>query len=595
MKLLLQKQIIYLKKIIVDHYLACILAVIVGVILVTPLLIFRFDSVYQGIDFFGTDGETSYIAQVHAVYNGDFSFGNVFLYEYKDQPYIKQPLPAIITAGLGKMFGLDVPNAVILAKFIFPVITFLLVYAFCFVLVKRKWIALLGSSFVLLSPATTALLDPSAWTSIFSSGVFVGSDPQFLSYSRPINPQVSNLLFFAYLLTLWKFFESNKDFSTNSKYILGILSCVLLGLSFYTYVFAFSLLFVMNGFLWFYFLIRKDFVKLKHITFITVGAFIVGIPYILNMWGVFNSPYYADLSIRAGQLNTKELVLSRVWFGVVAVYLFFYRKVNAFGIFTITFLAAIFAVSNQQFLTGKTVPIPEHYHWYYMAPLTGLILLHIGFSWAEGKIKAGYLKAIKIALLIVFVIVAILFQRWSYIEQKDTFIELNRYGTTMHWLRDNTTKHDVIFSNESFAELAVVYTPANVYYNSYAGDALLPAERLRHTYYVYMYLNSVPADSAEEYFSDTANKAQFSNRIFSNYWRAKCGSYECYPNELNDQFILEYQEFAEKPFLENLKKYRVTHVVWDKSKNPAWNLDNHFNVSLFEDEGIAVYDADESL
>ena len=98
------------KKIIHEHITAIVMAVIVGVIIIAPIIIFRFDPIYSGIDFFGTDGESSYIAQVHAVYNGDFSFGNVFLYEYEDQPYVKQPLPAIITAGLGKLFGLYVPN-----------------------------------------------------------------------------------------------------------------------------------------------------------------------------------------------------------------------------------------------------------------------------------------------------------------------------------------------------------------------------------------------------------------------------------------------------------------------------------------------------
>ncbi|MDP3784918.1 MAG: hypothetical protein Q8R12_02475 [bacterium] len=576
-------------KLVWAHWPAVFMAALVGVIIIAPPIIFRFDPAYRGIDLLGADGEASYVAQVHAIYNGNFSFGNVFLYEGQNHPYVKQPLPAIITAGLGKFFGLDVPNANLIAKFIFPTIIFLLVYALCFILTKRKGIALIGASFVLLSPATTALLDPATWGPLLKKGVFAGNDPQFLLYSRPISPQVSNLIFFAYLFALWTLWGQPQPSSTAKKYWLGALSSIFLGLSFYTYLFSYSLLFAMNGFLWLYFLIRRDFGKLKELTLITIGGLIVGIPYILNMLQVFNSPYYPELSVRVGQLLTRQLVLSRVWFGVVFLFLVFYRKLNSFGVFTLAFLGAIFAVSNQQFLTGRTVPIPQHYHWYYMAPLAGFIISHVAFSWLENKSKKNYLKALKIFLCVMLAAVAVLFQRWSYLDQKDEFVALQHYGPAINWLKNNAAKNDVVFSNESFSNLVVIYTPANVYYNGYAGDYLVPSERLRRAYYTYMYLEGIPSEDAEKYFSDSENRANFSNHIFGNYYRAKNGCYECYPAELNQRFIAEYQAFTQVPFLENLKKYRLTYAVWDKKTDPLWRLNRYFDKPVFEDGGVVVY------
>ena len=203
---------------------------------------------------------------------------------------------------------------------------------------------------------------------------------------------MSNLIFFAHIFVLWLLLDRGNSFSLKKKYILGILASVLLGLSFYTYLFAFSLLFAMNGFLWIYFLIKKDFTKLKQLTLIIVGALLLGASYILNMLQVFSSPYYADLSVRVGQVATTEFILSRVWFGIVFIYLFFYRKLNSFGVFTITLLLAFFAVSNVQVIIGRTIPIPEHYYWYYLAPFTGFILMHIGYTYIEKKISSNYLK-----------------------------------------------------------------------------------------------------------------------------------------------------------------------------------------------------------
>lgn len=573
-----------------QHWLAGVLAVLSGLIIIVPPLIFRHNPTYQGIDFFGTDGETSYIAQVHAVYNGDFKFGNVFLYEYADVPYVKQPLPAMVMAGLGKLFFLSVPNAVILAKFVFPVLVFWFVYGFCLVITKDKNSSVLGATFIVLAPATTALLDPHAWLSILTKGVFSGSEPQFLFFSRPISPQVSNVFFFAYIYVLWYFLDIKEKVTTVKQWWLGGLASLLLGLSFYTYLFAYTLLFAMNGFLALYFLVQKDWGRFKNLCLITFGGLLIGIPYVWNMFQVFASPDYADLNMRVGQVQSHEFIISRVLVGITILLLLFYRKRDWFFAFSLSFLAAIFAVSNQQVLTGKTIPIPEHYHWYYMAPIGGFIILHILCARLPVKFRASARETWAVALLTLsFLIFGIRFQVWSYQYQLPVFESFQAYGPAMNWLRDNTTKDDVVFANKDFSEHVVVFTPANVYYSSYAGDALVPAERLRRAFYTYMYLDGVTGDQATDYFSVPANRLMFSNRVYSNYWRAKNGCYECYPEVLDQDFIKEYQTFYQADFLQNLKKYRITYAVWDKELNPNWKLGRFFTEAVFDDGRMRIF------
>jgi hypothetical protein len=330
MVLLHNERLLKLKELAKNHASAILLSFLCAFIIVLPSVIFRFDPSFKGIDFLGTDGEASYLAQIHAVYNGDFSFGNVYMYEGKHLPYLKQPLPAVITAGLGKLLGLSVPDVNLVAKFVFPVIIFFLVYALGLLLTKRKDVSIIGACFVLLSPATTALLNPHTWLPLLRHGIFVANDAEFLLYGRPINPQVSNLIFFAYLVALWTFLTRSETWKTRKKWGIGVLAALFLGLSFYTYVFSFTLLFVMNGALWVYFLISKRFKELKLITLITVGGLVVGIPYFINTLQLIASPYYPELVVRAGQVVTHHPVISLVWCGALVLFLLARRRFDWF-------------------------------------------------------------------------------------------------------------------------------------------------------------------------------------------------------------------------------------------------------------------------
>ncbi len=575
------------------HVFAIVLAFLCAFIIAVPSVIFRFDPSFKGIDFLGTDGEASYLAQIHAVYNGDFSFGNVYMYEGKDQPYLKQPLPAVITAGLGKLLGLSVPDVNLAAKFVFPFTIFFLVYALGLLLTKRKDVSLIGACFVLLSPATTALLNPHTWLPLLRHGVFVANDAEFLLYGRPINPQVSNLVFFAYLVALFTVLTRFETWESRKKWGIGALAALFLGLTFYTYVFSFTLLFVMNGAVWVYFLVRRRFKELKIITLITIGGLIIGIPYFINTFKLIASPYYPELVVRAGQVVTHDPVISLVWCGALVLFLLAYRRFDTFGIFMTTFLGAIFIVSNQQIITGRTLPIPAHYHWYYMAPLAGLLFTYILFTQVSKKISERWLSVATALACILFLVVAIVFQRWSYSVQKDQFVAWQRYAGAIEWLGQNTNKDDAVFSSDVFSSLVVVYTPANAYYNGYAGENLVAAERLREAFYTYMYLDGIPSSEAKNYFSDPLNRRNVSRFIFGNYYRAKNGCYECYPPELDQTFINEYQEFVEAPLLTNLKKYRITYAVWDKKLDPQWQLDRFFKHKVFDDGQLAIYQVEE--
>ena len=66
-----------------------------------------FDPAYRGIELFGSDAESDYLAQIQEIYDGHWFSGNIYLADQKDALYFKQNLSPIIMALFGKAAGLS--------------------------------------------------------------------------------------------------------------------------------------------------------------------------------------------------------------------------------------------------------------------------------------------------------------------------------------------------------------------------------------------------------------------------------------------------------------------------------------------------------
>jgi len=571
------------------NYLIIILAVIIGILTVAPSIYFRyFDDGYQGIDLFGSDAEYGYLAQIQEIYDGHFSFGNVYLTEGKDQPYVQQPMLPMFIASLGKTIGLSVLDINMITKFFFPALLGVLVYIFFSSIFKRKDLALLMTAFIMLAQATSIFLDPRAWLPFISKGIFVGMDSQFLHYARPINPQLSSFFFFGYLLCLWKFlFELRRE---KFKRVFGIAGAIVLGLSFYTYFFTFSFLFAINGVLIILFLFKKDWQRLKEIIYLSLVAVAMGIPYIVNTINVFSSPFYGALSHRLGSVDSYKFIFSKVWWGVFIGFIFLYRKFDNLKIFILALLSAAFLVTNQQLITGRTAPVVSHFHWYYVAPLGGVILIYLFFLYFEKIASIFWSRTVMTVLILVFLCAGFLFQKDSYLAQRDSFVSLQRYSAPLNWLEDNISKESSVLGNDSFSRLVTTYTHHNIYHYGYASDFLMSEERIRNSYYIFLFLNhQIAKDEVEDFLSDNSNRQEVGRRFFSQYYRQKNGCYGCFPDSVLAEIILEYKNFLDKDFVTQMKKYSLDYVVWDKENNPKWLVERFFNDKVYEKDNIIIY------
>ena len=123
----------------------------------------------------------------------------------------------------------------------------------------------------------------------------------------------------------------------------------------------------------------------------------------------------------------------------------------------------------------------------------------------------------------------------------------------------------MVLANDEFSNLLPVYTSNNPYYSGYASYyASNPKDRRLHTVNTYYFLNYRNKDIVE---FDKRKEELGRYALNLVYYRDKCGSGDCYPDELAQEMKNSYEKFIETPFMEQLKKYKIDYIVWDKNKH----------------------------
>ncbi len=573
-------------ELIKKHWPGIALGILIGLIIIAPVFYFRyFDKAYKGLDYFGSSNEDFYLSQIQEIYDGHWSLGNIYLAEGKNDYYVQPPLPPMIAAFLGKLLGASARNINLITKFLFPALLTVLIYKFFAALTGRKDVPILMATFVMLTQATWIFLNPGAWLPFLLRGEFIGTNYEFLSYARPINPQISSFFFFGYLFCLWKFLFASQPAKSEKWY--GISSAVILGLSLYTYFYAYSFLFVFSGILASWFLISRDWKNFKKMALVSAGALLVGIPYFINFFGALRSPFYLPLTQRLGILSTHKFVFSRVWFGITALFLLLYKKFDNFKLFIMAFLVAAFAVTNQQIITGKIAPMLSHYHWYYIAPVGGAVLIYLFFIYLDKLASPALSRATMIFLFLLFCSAGILFQKASYAAGKEGIISLQRYAPVIAWIDKNIKQESTIFAGQNWAGWITAYTSQNIYSGGVLHNFLVNPERFRHSLYVYTFLSGVNKENAKKFFYE--NRESVGASIFDQYYREQNGCYGCFPDALMEELIAGYQKFLDQNFVGELKKYPLDYLIWDKNADPAWKIDRFFHDKVYDQDGIIIY------
>lgn len=577
-----------IKTFFINNWAALLVATAVGVLTISASFYFRhFSGQYQGIDMFRSDAELNYLAQIQEVYDGHYLLGNIYLKDGKDMPAgIQQPLSAWITAGMGKLLGLNAVDANLYAKFIFPFILTLIIYGFILTVAKRKNAALLGTAFVMLAPATLGLFYFNSWWAMIVNGNFTSADYQFLSYGRSINPQISTLFFFGYFLLLFKAILTNEK---RSKIIFAVLAGLILGLSFYTYLFVFSFISVFSVILLIYLLIKKEYLNARYIFWIGLGGLIIASPALINLYRATQLPFYAEATQRVGAFLSHKFIFSRIWWGAAIIYALAYKFITnkELKYFVGIFLFTGFILTNQQVVTGRIIPAPQHYHWYYISPVVGVLGALLLCAVIEKYLKIKWQNLVTIILLFLFAYLGAWFQVRSYQKYYDWVVFAQRYAPAMSWLNKHTPRDAAVLGNDDASHLMVGFTHNNAYYHGGLTDFPLSTNYLKQALFVYTYLNGVDAKNARSYFTEQRNA--IGGWLYGEYWRQQNGCNGCFPEEVFNSLVSDYQNFLTKDFLTELKKNLLDYVLWDKAQDPNWRIDRYFKNVVFTNGPLAIY------
>ncbi|MDD4271844.1 MAG: hypothetical protein PHF50_03490 [Patescibacteria group bacterium] len=149
----------------------------------------------------------------------------------------------------------------------------------------------------------------------------------------------------------------------------------------------------------------------------------------------------------------------------------------------------------------------------------------------------------------------------------------------------------VILAAQSNAYLFTIYTSHDLFWHSAAFLSLVPVQRYEEALFVYLYLNKEARNDFKGYLekiSDNKAPESFYQALYRDLegYQSGYSLYEYDDKVANDDKELSLKrpmiiEQLDKKYNEAikdnginkiLKKYGVNYIVWDKNKNPEWDL-----------------------
>ncbi len=450
------------------HYYSLLLALIIGLAMVAPQLIFiwRTGDLYQGIYMFHSDAELHNLARMEEAYDGN-GVGNPFIHEYKDTfPPATYVLIEQVLAWPGIIFSLSIPTLNLIYKFLFPAIATLLAYGLSWRLTGRTSWSLASASLMIAGAGVLSIGDFAnlvQWKEIYG---------QFATYARPINPQFSGIVLFLYLhslLSLW--------YTRHWKYVWT--SSVLFGASYYIYFYSFTFFLTLTVVLAAAALLigaRRMAYQLLLVIFIST---VIGSYALLMLYKVQTHELYPTLAQTFNVLHSHRPTVSV--FVLVTVFffgLYGYIK-NAWRNEVYVFLGSIlvtgFVVINQQILTG-TVLQEGHYHWYFNLPLSALVV-----TWLLSKtVTTKWVPVVVVFIVTLSFSYVTLVQVSSYKTRFTETLAKQDLAPALHWISTHADPGDVVLAGSDLSELIPVYTQADVVWDEHAAYYLLPDERRKY-------------------------------------------------------------------------------------------------------------------
>ena len=560
----------WLKSFFQAHWLPLVFSIIVGFISVLPqiLAISALGDSYQGIHFLYIDDEDNYMAMIRDIVNGHWLAGSPEYFEYKSIKPIMLPFGAYLYAVPIILFKIPIVWMMLIGKFLFPALLFLLVFFLTKKLTtdKESWSQHLNALTTgLLVTLGYELVDYGTVWKFFTGQV---DYPIFSLWTRPVNPITGALLLFAFILVLLRYFETNK------KYLLILAGALQASMVYYFFSWGVSLSF--SAVLLLIFLARRNYDSAKALIYsLGIGVLFL-LPYWIIVWNSLIGEADKNMAARNGMFFTHAPIFNKVVLAGLILFLPFFIKewyshykvkqvLENWWWFCLALLGASAWALNQQIITGRTV-WPYHFVQYTVA-LTMVATLVFVFNYLKPKFPKTWLFFISsTSVTIVGYGIAIAF---TYQHQMTDFKELQRYQPLFTWVNSNAPKDCVILPTPSAYKTITLIT-ALTHCNTYISGQvfIIPQERMMHNFLVSLRLQNIKPEEVRIYLEN--NPRLVSSNFFPDWNQMFEPDVKAlWFIEAVDNVVREYTNFYKQDLGVELSKYKLDYVVSEGDIDPT--------------------------
>ncbi|MDO8592385.1 MAG: hypothetical protein Q7R92_01260 [bacterium] len=571
----------YLRLAVLNHKLALVGAILVGLIYILPNIFFiaSLGKNYHGIPMMQTANEDFYLARIQKVIDGHSLLGPAVFYENRHQGSLTPAGGEIFYALPSRLLRLSPVNLVIASRFVLPFILFFLVYFLISRLTANSFSALNKINAIagaLLVTLGYDLVDyRSTW--LFLTGKISGGN--FLIWARLVNPVMGAFFLFSFLLCLWVIIRQERYRKTLIAAAGGFLA-----LAIYTYFFSWGIAVSVLAILGLVYLLEKRYGLIKSLAAIGLVAAVLSSPYWFFSWQLSRAQGYKEALLRNGlfythyPLGNKILLAALAFYAIATIFLFIKRKTlplwkerimdgglknrpQDWYIFSLALLLGGLWALNQQIITGRTI-YPYHFV-QYTIPLAMIAAMVLFYNLLTVK------RTVIWRLALFFIIMVslgwgIFTQVKAYRVSFDYFAGLQVYGPLFDWLNLQPKDNVVFVNNSDFLNgLVPAFTHSNVYSSTFAYNLIDPNRR-HDSYLARIRLKGVTAEEFDEYLKQNRHEAV--GYLFSN-WKVLYGikQFPDFSDPLFEEKIKklpeDYRKFYAKDFRQALSKYRLDYIL----------------------------------
>lgn len=572
------------------------LSLVCATIYAAPSFVFecQLGNAYKGINFMYPTDVPTYMATVREVQEGYLTHASPYLFEYKNQPTVILEYSEILLGLTMKLLKTDVVIFFKYLQFISACLVFFLIYYFSFLLLEKRTAALGVASSVMLGVGIYASLfsfrNPHLFFDLLQGH---GSYFRIYSYDRLLNPLFTYIFFYAGLCALYALFKDG-----GKKCLLAY--AVLLAVNIYMYLYFWTFLFVVSGIIFAYALFTQQ-KSAKGIGLSILLAGIIGLPYIYSITHLLGSSSGTDFGINIRlylathtPIREMSLLLSLALIVASLAYKRIFLKENhdIADAFVFTLLIAGVICSNQQVITGREIQA-WHYYAYTNIPMAFLGLWYSFDVFLKKGIPKKFGQVCFIAAIIFIFFFGIQVRRCFYASQFDYYYREQKYGQVISWLNQNSEKDSVVLANSDVSTILPVMTSNNVYFSNQAATHIATAFQRREDavlvyWYLYTRTNSLAENKAKgikDMFMMWLYEAYNFREVCKN--DPACPYYKQFDNLLaeKDNAIKSISDFRSLAF-----KYRLDYLLWDKSTDPEWKLnDFDFIRPVYQTGDVVLY------